>query len=57
MSEFSRFPPAVPDYSRSGPMARGVDQLSWTIQAWVRLPAMSTSCPRRFATVSKGLRV
>ena len=39
------------------PRSRGVDQLSWMIRAWVRLPAMSTSCPIQFVTGSADPRV
>ena len=72
LSEFSRCPPVVPDYSQSGPRARGVT--SWpgrfgsgsecpmgrsasrATRARVRGPAGSTSCPGRLVQASKGPR-
>ena len=68
VSEFSRCPPAVPDYSQSGPRARGVTswpgrltfwsefsryQLSWSTRVRVRVPKGSISCPVQLGPVSE----
>ena len=47
----------VTDDSCPGPRDRGFDPLCWTSRAWVRVLAVSTSCPGRLAPWSEAVRV